>query len=51
MIMELPRKFRDPLILRFHYQFSMEEIAEILNISVERSNQESTALNRKQRIS
>lgn len=34
VIMELPRKFRDPLILRFHYQFSMEEIAEILNISV-----------------
>jgi|HigsolmetaAR202D_1030399.scaffolds.fasta_scaffold52388_1 RNA polymerase sigma-70 factor (ECF subfamily) len=32
-IMSLPGKYRDPLLLRFHYQLSMEEIAEILGVS------------------
>jgi len=32
-ILKLPRKFRDPLLLRFHYQLSMEEIADILDVS------------------
>lgn len=33
-IMKLPRKYRDPLLLRLHYQMSMEEIADILGVSV-----------------
>lgn len=33
-VMKLPGKFRDPLLLRYHHQLSMEEIAEILSLSI-----------------
>lgn len=32
-VLNLPSKFRDPLVLRYHYQLGMEEIAEILGVS------------------
>lgn len=33
VVLQLPRKFRDPFVLHFHHQLSMEEIAGILEIS------------------